>query len=293
MKAYIFPNLDKKNSLDITVETCEILHRNGINVSIDNDYSGKFDLSFTAEYGEESELIAGCDMVLAIGGDGTIIRCAGLCTAFDKPILGINCGRLGFMAALEHTELEKLSLLKEGRYTKSKRMMLTALVYKNGKLKGTFNALNDIVLSKCSGSKIADFEVSKEKRLISSLRADGIIFSTPTGATAYSMSAGGPIIEPELECIEFTQICPHSLFARSMVFSPDSLLNIRCHANSDAKADLTIDGNHVFDIGVNDRVTVKKSENSVELIDIIGGSFFNSINMKLMQPLKGSNETII
>lgn len=293
MKAYIFPNLDKKNSLDHTTHACEILHKNGIDISIDNDYKNKIILSFSAEYGEESELIADCDIVIAIGGDGTIIRCAGLCAAFNKPILGINCGRLGFMAALEHTELEKLALLKEGKYTKSRRMMLSAFVYKGEKLTGSFNALNDIVLSKCSGSKIADFEVSKEDRLISSLRADGIIFSTPTGATAYSMSAGGPIIEPELECIEFTQICPHSLFARSMIFSRDSILNIRCHANSDAKADLTIDGNHVFDIGVNDRVMIKRSDNYIELIDIIGGSFFNSINRKLMQPLKDSNDLMI
>ena len=290
MKAYIFPNLDKKNSLDITVETCEILHRNGIDVSIDNDYSGKFDLSFTAEYGEESELIAGCDMVLAIGGDGTIIRCAGLAAVCSKPVVGINCGRLGFMASLEHSELDRLSLLKEGQFSKSKRMMLKAYVYKKDELKGTFHALNDIVISKCSDSKIADFEVSKGGSIISSLRADGVIFSTPTGATAYSMSAGGPIIEPDLECIEFTQICPHSLFARSMIFSAESELTIRCHANKDAKAVINVDGENVFNIGVGDKVIITRSEYSIELIDLIGGSFFNSVNTKLMQPLKGKGE---
>ena len=158
------------------------------------------------------------------------------------------------------------------------------------KLKGTFHALNDVVISKRHNSKIADFEVSKEGVIISSLRADGIIFSTPTGATAYSMSAGGPIIEPDLECIEFTQICPHSLFARSMVFSASSELTVRCHANLDAKAMVTVDGENVFEIGVNDRIIVQRSEYSIELIDLIGGSFFNSVNSKLMQPLKGMRE---
>ena len=269
MKAYIFPNLDKKNCKEYTHEACSILLNNGIDVLIDEEYKDIFDFPINARFGEESELIKDCDAVIAIGGDGTIIRCAGLAAVWSKPIVGINCGRL---------------------LSKSRRMMLKALVFKKDKLKGTFHALNDVVISKCSNSKIADFEVSKEGIIISSLRADGVIFSTPTGATAYSMSAGGPIIEPDLECIEFTQICPHSLFARSMIFSAESELHIKCHANKDAKAVVSVDGENVFEIGVDDKVMITRSEYSVEIIDLIGGSFFNSINGKLMQPLKGTGE---
>ncbi|MBR1749592.1 MAG: NAD(+)/NADH kinase [Ruminococcus sp.] len=290
MKAYIFPNFDKKNSKKYTKETCEVLHTNGIEMTIDAEYKGVLDLGDMVIYGEESELISNSDIVVAIGGDGTIIRCAGLAAVWKKPVLGINCGRLGFMASLEPSELKLLSKLKNGEYSTSRRMMLKTEVYKHGKLKGTFHALNDVVISKCSGSKIADFEVSKQGSIISSLRADGIIFSTPTGATAYSMSAGGPILEPELECIEFTQICPHSLFARSMVFSASSELEVRCHAKKDAKAVVTIDGDNVLDIGTDDLVKITKSEYYIELIDIVGGSFFNSVNEKLMQPLKGNGE---
>ena len=290
MKAYIFPNLDKKNCMEYTLEACKVLYDNGITVSIDNDYKELIRAEHPIEYGDEVELIKECDFVIAIGGDGTIIRCAGLAAVCSKPIVGINCGRLGFMASLEKNDLDQLARLKDKDITKSKRMMLKAYVYKNDKLKGTFHALNDVVISKRHNSKIADFEVSKEGVIISSLRADGIIFSTPTGATAYSMSAGGPIIEPDLECIEFTQICPHSLFARSMVFSASSELTVRCHANLDAKAMVTVDGENVFEIGVYDRIIVQRSEYSIELIDLIGGSFFNSVNSKLMQPLKGMRE---
>ena len=290
MKAYIFPNLDKKNCKEHTLDACTVLFNNGIDISIDLEYKDILSLPFEAEYGEEADLIKDCDIVIAIGGDGTIIRCAGLAAVCSKPVVGINCGRLGFMASLEHSELDRLSLLKEGQFSKSKRMMLKAYVYKKDELKGTFHALNDIVISKCSDSKIADFEVSKGGSIISSLRADGVIFSTPTGATAYSMSAGGPIIEPDLECIEFTQICPHSLFARSMIFSAESELTIRCHANKDAKAVINVDGENVFNIGVGDKVIITRSEYSIELIDLIGGSFFNSVNTKLMQPLKGKGE---
>lgn len=290
MKAYIFPNFDKKNSKKYTKDTCKILRKNGIEMSIDSEYKNVIDLGETVCYGDEDELIQNSDLVVAIGGDGTIIRCAGLAAVYNKPVLGINCGRLGFMAALEHSELELLSKLTTGGYSTSRRMMLKTEVYKNKKLKGTFHALNDVVISKCIGSKIADFVVSKEGSVISALRADGIIFSTPTGATAYSMSAGGPILEPDLECIEFTQICPHSLFARSMIFSAKSELLVKCNAKKDAKAVVTVDGDNVYEIGVGDHVSITKSEYSIELIDIIGGSFFNSVNEKLMQPLKENGE---
>lgn len=290
MKAYIFPNLDKKNCREYTLEACSVLYNSGIGICIDSEYKDILALPFGAEYGDEPELIKDCDVVIAIGGDGTIIRCSGPAAVCEKPIVGINCGRLGFMASLEHEELPLLAKLKDKDIIKSRRMMLKTYVYKGDKLKGTFHALNDVVISKCSNSKIADFEVSKEGSIISSLRADGIIFSTPTGATAYSMSAGGPIIEPDLECIEFTQICPHSLFARSMIFSASSELTIKCHANLDAKAVVNVDGNNVFEIGVNDKVIITRSEYSIELIDLVGGSFYNSINRKLMQPLKGTGE---
>ena len=265
-----------------------LLHKNGAKLFMDRCYKhvfGKLDITFCSE----DECVKQCDMIVAIGGDGTILKCSLKGCEFEKPILGINCGRLGFMASLEHSQLELLDKLFSGEYTLSRRMMLNVNV-ECGSENKSYTALNDVAVTKADDCKIADFEVSKNGRLISSLRADGVILSTATGSTAYSMSAGGPIIEPEMKCIEFTQICAHSLFARSMILSEDSVMKVKCHTNSGSHAIVSVDGNNVFRLSAEDTVIVSKSRYFVEIIDISGGSFFSSINKKLMQPLKESAE---
>lgn len=194
------------------------------------------------------------------------------------------------MASLEHSQLELLDKLFSGEYTLSRRMMLNVNV-ECGSEKKSYTALNDVAVTKADDCKIAwILRFQKTGRLISSLRADGVILSTATGSTAYSMSAGGPIIEPEMKCIEFTQICAHSLFARSMILSEDSVMKVKCHTNSGSHAIVSVDGNNVFRLSAEDTVIVSKSKYFVEIIDISGGSFFSSINKKLMQPLKESAE---
>ena len=290
MKIFIYPNLDKKNCKSYTIKACGILLLNGAEIFMDCSHKDDFAEISALHYGLSEKLIPECDCILAVGGDGTILRCSGYASEFKKPMLGLNCGRLGFMATLEHSELDLLNDFCSGKYTLDKRMMIDAEVeFENGKTK-RFTALNDIVILKDTGCKIADFMVSKNNMLVSSLRADGLIFSTPTGATAYSLSAGGPIIEPGMDCIEFTQICAHSLFARSIVFSSYSVIGVEFHTSKKAKVILTVDGNEVFKLCENDKVRILRSESYVELIDIKGGSFFSSVNRKLMQPLKSFSE---
>lgn len=292
MKVYLFPNLSKANCMEYTINACEILKSCGIDMCISDSYKDEFsDLDYLI-FGDEDSCIKECDMIIAIGGDGTILKCSIKAAEFSKPILGINCGRLGFMASLEHSQLGLLKILSTDNYTLSKRMMLDITVKNANSNDLRFSALNDVVISRADDCKIADFEVSKDGQLISSLRADGVIFSTATGATAYSMSAGGPIIEPEMECIEFTQICPHSLFARSMIFSSQSKIDIKCHTSNKAHVWLNVDGNNVYRLCDGDTVEVVKSPNYVEIIDINGGSFFNSVNSKLMRPLKDISDNV-
>lgn len=292
MKVYLFPNLSKSNCLEYTEKACRILAGSGVEIYMSEKYITRFCNIDTLIFGEENECIMCCDIIIAIGGDGTILKCSMKACRFKKPILGINCGRLGFMASVEHSQLEWLKNLKEKHYTLSKRMMLDIKVDNSENQDIHFTALNDVVVSKADDCKIADFEVAKDNQNISSLRADGIIFSTATGATAYSMSAGGPIIEPEMECIEFTQICPHSLFARSMVLSADSVLSVKCHTNNKSHVYVNVDGNIVYKLTDGEKVVVSKSKYYVEVIDIKGGSFFSSVNSKLMQPLKDISEEI-
>ena len=281
MKAYVFPNLNKYNALRYTNEACAILRSCGVELSMDDIYRGRFseqDVSF----GSHTGCIAECDVIIVIGGDGTILKCAGEAAAGGKPILGINCGRLGFMASLEHDDLEMLRKLPERQFSVSPRMLLN--VSTEGK---TRLALNDVVISKSDDCKIADFKVSKGGRTISYLRADGVIFSTATGSTAYSMSAGGPIIEPDMQCIEFTQMCAHSLFARSMILSPSSEIKVDLHCKEGTHALVNVDGNVVSRVSDKAEITICRSDLTLDIIDIKGGSFFSSINEKLMQPLKG------
>ncbi len=290
MNAYIFPNLDKTNCREYTIGACQILNQENVSIYMDKCYQREFSLLGYINFSDEDICVKSSDIVVVIGGDGTILKCANIAAVYDKPILGINCGRLGFMASLEHSELEMLRCLCHGKYTLSRRMMLKVEVICDNGVLLDFNALNDVVISKSDDCKIVDFEVTKSGQVISSLRADGIIFSTATGATAYSLSAGGPIIEPNMECIEFTQICPHSLFARSMLLLPDSVLEVKCHCNNNTNSVVNVDGNIVYKLSNTELIRISKSDLYLSIIDITGGSFFTSINKKLMQPLKETLE---
>ena len=286
MNIFIFPNLSKKNCKKYANQACSVLVENGCKVFIESEYKDVFDSIDSISFDTFDNCLKCCDAVVAVGGDGTILKCAVECARCKKPVLGINCGRLGFMASLEHTQIADLYKLVKGEYSHSKRMLINAeITDKDGKV-SSFCALNDVVVSKSDNCKIVDFEVSRNGQTISSLRADGIIFSTPTGASAYSMSAGGPIIEPGMECIEFTQICPHSLFARTMIFSTDSVITAKCHTVAGNRTNVVVDGNKVHKMSVSDVLTIKRSDDYVDIIDINGDSFFTSVNQKLMQPLK-------
>ena len=282
MKVFVFPNLDKHHSYEYTVEACSVMYESNIELSMDRRYKSVFESLGYITFDTQEKCIDSCDIVAVIGGDGTILKLAEAAAAGKKPILGINCGRLGFMASLEHEDLHMLRTLPEKKYTVSQRMMLCVKLGDK-----CFNALNDVVIAKSDDCKIADFKVSKSGRTISYLRADGVIFSTATGSTAYSMSAGGPIIEPEMQCIEFTQMCAHSLFARSMILSPASEINVSLHCKQGTHAYVSVDGNTVGRITDEAEVMIVRSELMLDIIDIKGGSFFSSINEKLMQPLKG------
>ena len=286
MKVFIFPNLSKSNCGSYVRQACEMLLNNGCSVYISEEYITTFSDILGVMFESENSCFEKCDVVVAVGGDGTILKCAVRCAKLSKAVLGINCGRLGFMASLEHTQIAELVRLVRGEYTLSRRMLIKADICDENGDHIEFTALNDVVVSKSDSCKIADFEVSRNGGIISSLRADGIIFSTATGASAYSMSAGGPIIEPEMECIEFTQICPHSLFARTTIFGPQSVLKVKCHTKDDCRSNVVVDGNTVFAMSCGDLLTISRSQCYVDIIDINGDNFFKSVNKKLMQPLK-------
>ena len=290
MKVFIYPNFEKTHSRDATETACKLLRGFGCWVLLPKYCEG----AISAEgcvFKDPDEAASLCDVMISVGGDGTILKCARLASEHKKELLGINCGRLGFMATLELGELNLLEALIKGDYQVDERMMLEAEVIDSAGNKSSYTALNEAVVTSGYGSGIHDFTVLADGQTVSSLRADGLIFSTPTGASAYSLSAGGPLIEPTLDCIEFTQICPHSLFARTMLFSPEKLVEVRFKADKGCEVSLCIDGRPPVLLSEGDRVFIRRSEKRLKLIDIRGGGYFRAVSRKLMQPAKQSEET--
>ncbi|MCL2087409.1 MAG: NAD(+)/NADH kinase [Oscillospiraceae bacterium] len=241
-------------------------------------------LSFGVSY--DFAEIDTCDLVITIGGDGTILKYGKAAAKARKPLLGINTGTLGFMATLETDELDKLERLLTKEYRTSRRMMLDINLYplavKNRDDNMEFVALNDVVLKR-ETAQLPEFRVSVGGIEVSKIRSDGLIFSTPTGSTAYALSAGGPILEPELSCIEFTPLCPHTLFSRTMVFSGDIPITIEF---SGCPCEFIADGEGAVRVNETQTIEIKKANYFLELIDMEKNSFYNSVYNKLMRPLK-------
>ncbi|MCL2077122.1 MAG: NAD(+)/NADH kinase [Oscillospiraceae bacterium] len=220
-----------------------------------------------------------CDVIITVGGDGTILHHGKDAARKGLPLLGINTGRLGFMTSIELSELDKLNLLNRGDYHICSRMLLEAEVGKD-----SFLVLNDAVIYRGADSKLPEFNVSINNRTVSEFRADGLILNTPTGSTAYALSAGGPIIEPWLDCIGFTPICAHSLLGRPAVFSSDYPVTVKVGEEPERKVLISVDGEKGVELQKNQNVIIKKSDLRFSLIDLNGGSFHNAIREKLMKP---------
>lgn len=282
MRAAVFPNFQKENALECARAVCDILHKCDIEVWIDSSYKSEFSDKQMIKFGLFDEFVRKSEFVVAIGGDGTILKCASHIIDCDTELLGINTGRLGFMSTLESDSLELLLRLKTGDYTVTERMMIECEILGKGHV---HTALNDVTASGMY-TRICDFSLFDERGRIGSYRADGAVFSTPTGSTAYSLSAGGPIIDPCMECIEMTLICPHSLFARPMIFPAWKKIRFLANENNRQKLYLSVDGNESIEVGDNDVVEIRRSPHSIKLINMNENSFYNSLNKKMMHPIK-------
>lgn len=288
MNIAIFPNFQKKNALPCARMVCERIHAHGAGVYIDEAYAPEFaDLDFVRT-GLFSSLVHDVDVVIAIGGDGTILRCARQMIGSKALLLGINTGHLGFMASLEADELDGLSGLFCGDYRVSRRMLLHGELIGDGK-KTCFTALNDIAVSGLYG-KVFDFSIHADSALIGRYRADGMVCSTPTGSTAYAMSAGGPIMEPELSCMEIALICPHSLFNRPIILSSERVITMTHTATSDRSIYLSADGEPPISFPPSYRLEIRRSPHLISLVNLGSDSFYDAVNRKLMQSIKGFSD---
>ncbi|MCR5805608.1 MAG: NAD(+)/NADH kinase [Oscillospiraceae bacterium] len=283
MKTVIHPNFSKNNCYDTTAKVCSMLHNMSFELYSYTDLEPRFPKTSFVRFGYPEEVTRDADLIIAIGGDGTILQASAYASKYDKLLLGINTGRLGFMAAIEYDGLYKLSKLMSRSYTVMDRMLLECTHFHGG-TSDTYTSLNEVVIASKIGH-LSDFEVKIDDLSVSRVRADGVIFSTPTGSTAYALSAGGPILSPDLQCIQVTPICPHSLSSRTMVFSPTKPLDLVI-PSSRTTTYITVDGVSVATMDVEDKLVFRVSEKKLHLIDIDGNSFYNAVNNKLMSPMK-------
>lgn len=281
MKIALLPNFTREKCYDITTNICNELDNLKVEYAFLSTDKKNFDAK-NAKYMIIDELLNWCDIVIAVGGDGSFLNAGKKAVKYAKPILCINAGRLAFMAGLEANELELLSKLTSGEYKMDRRMLLDVKLYRDGKVIAEDYCINDVVLARGVLLKMTDINVDCDNKRINTYRGDGVIVATPTGSTAYALSSGGPVVNPANECLILTPICTQSLFARSIIFSSENELSMYSDDDStNTQLYLSFDGEEAINVRKEDRIVIKKAEESAEFIRIKSDEFFDVLNNKL------------
>lgn len=279
------PNPYRDKNFHTVRSAMQILKEAGINprlclpFEVDRSYDLPRDLRFSRL---EREL-PNAELVVCFGGDGTILHMAKAATRKGIPILGVNIGTMGFMAELESSELDKLVKVAKGEYTLDSRMMLDVTVQRDRDIIFHDICLNDVVVTKGAVARIVHLQVKCDGVRAMECGGDGIIVSTPTGSTAYSYSAGGPIVEPEANNIIITPICAHEIGSRSIVASDKRVITVEMVQNARRNAYLSVDGGRAVRLNMGDVVTVKKSHLETKLVRLKDRSFYDVVSAKFQK----------
>ena len=279
------PNLERDPGLQVSLSLLRRLRKQGIESGVYLPFDEiPADLSpGDLICGCEDEIMQDVDMLICLGGDGTMLRFSNLAATHSVPMLGINMGHLGFITELELEEIGELDQILSGRYTLEKRMMLDVEVRRNGELMYSGFGLNEAVVSRSDPAHAIRLTAYGDNRKISDYAGDGIIIATPTGSTAYSMAAGGPIVEPTAENLILTPICAHSLTAKAYVLTGDRRTSVKLLRTEGDDAQLLVDGRDRFPLLVGDLIYVKKSEWYCQLVKVMDRSFYEIVKNKLNQ----------
>lgn len=293
MNVTIFSDEIKDKNFFVTNKLIKYFSENCCSVYIDEKKAS--DRCIDAQncvFGPLSDICKKSDIAIVVGGDGSILKAAKVTSKFSLPILGINIGRIGYMTQAEPDDYDLFFKIassknfiefceKYGMRTET-RMMISCDVSRNGKIVYKSDALNDFVISKGDISRMIDIDLLSENNEIAKYRADGIIISTPTGSTAYSMSAGGAIIDPSIECISVIPVCPYLCINSSpIIFSKNSRISVKFNESKANKAFLTTDGDENFSLEDNDIINIYKSERYTELVKVKDIDFFKLLNIKI------------
>lgn len=257
---------------------CSHLNAAGIDVIAAPDIAQRL----PARAVDEHELAQHADLIIAVGGDGTMLHAAALTGAGMVPLLGVNRGRLGFLSDVSPTEmLQNLDDIIGGNFTTDSRLQLKAQLTRADGTEISAIALNDVVLQRRDTGRMLDFETRIAGRYVNTHMGDGLIAATPTGSTAYTLSCGGPIMEPQLDAIVVVPICPHTLSDRPIVLSADQDIEVSLLPREDTSAEVSVDGHALGEFGTEDSLLISRAESRTTLIHPPGYDFYEILRSKL------------
>ena len=281
-RVILTPNPYRDKNFQTVREAMRILEECGMEtrLCLPFEVDRSFELPRDLHFSKLDRELPKADLVICFGGDGTILHMAKMATRRDIPILGINIGTMGFMAELESTEMDKLRQLVTGEYTLDSRMILDVTVTRDRSIIFHDISLNDVVITKGAVARIVHLSVHCDQVQAMEISGDGVIVATPTGSTAYSLSAGGPLVEPEAHNILITPICAHDVGHRCIVASPNRVVTVQMARNARRNAYLSVDGGKAIRLNMGDVATVCKSEKETKLVRLKNRSFYDVVNTK-------------
>lgn len=277
--------IGKKNA-SIDVEECltnlsDFLTERGLNVFVDEPTAKTFSaknlnaLSYP-EMGKQ------CDLVIALGGDGTLLGATRSMSNYEVPMIGINLGTLGFLTDIPPTQTrEKLTEILDGKYFEEDRMLLDVCIMRDGEKINSSIAFNDVVVHKWEEARMLEFDTTIDGRYVNKQRSDGLIIATPTGSTAYALSCGGPIIHPSLNAFLLVPICPHTLSQRPLAVNADSYIDVTVSTSGHARAQVTCDGQINLGVTRGDSIRVKKLDKKITLLHPEDYCYYDILRAKL------------
>ena len=282
-KIILCPNPDRDHGMTTTKAAEKILHELGFRTVVCSPFRDQKEGAF-ADYDVHPlpQEMKDADLMITFGGDGTILHLAKLAALNKVPVLGINMGGLGFVAELEKGELEVLRKLQNWDFTVEQRMMLDVFVIREGKQIYTNLGLNDAVIREGPISHVIHLKISSDGRHLADIAGDGVIVSTPTGSTAYSLSAGGPVVEPVAQTMVVCPICTHNMRFSSYVLSPEHLLTVELERNGRKPVYLFVDESRAFSLRSDDKVLVRRSKYVTKLVRLTEKSFCEIFAQKML-----------
>ncbi len=277
---FIYPNTRKPDALAMLPQVCGLLRRYGVQTLLPMQARPAAEHIEGAEFIETDEGVRLAETAVVLGGDGTMLRIARAAAENAVPLLGVNVGHVGFMTELEPGELGLMEKLFTDEYSIDSRMMLHVAVRRGGRVVYENDALNDVVIAKGAAFRVVRVRIAADEQAVTGFSGDGVIVATPTGSTAYGLSAGGPVIEPSAENLAVIPICAHQLAAKSFVFAPERRVSISAACDG-SEVFISADGGTGFAVRPEDSVEITRSRLRTRLVRLKGDSFYTILQHKL------------